>query len=899
MNNLNYIAQRLSLRKPQLQSLEILAKFINSVELSKDIKNEDAFEAFKSSGEFDKLVDFERNFPSVTFALATGVGKTRLMGAFISYLYKEKGLRNFLVLAPNLTIYNKLITDFSDQSHPKYVFKGVQVEPRVITGDNYLKTNTAKYIPNRFGQSSLFQDEITINVFNISKINSEARGGKSPKIRRISEYFGESYFQYLQNLDDLVLLMDESHHYRATRGMEVLNELNPILGLELTATPKLSNGTPFKNIVYEYTLAHAVKDGYVKEPAAATRKNLSKKQLNDLSEKELDKMKLLDAMQVHEITKTDLEMYARNYKKPLVKPFVLAIAQDIKHAEEIEALIQSDSFYGGRYSDKVLVVHSNKKGAEKEENIQALLDLEDPRNQIEIVIHCNMLKEGWDVTNLYTIVPLRSFAASILTEQTLGRGLRLPYDEKTGVSEVDTLTVMAHERFEDLINQASKPDSILMKEYFIDPEDELFKKNQEVVVATTQTEADFQKRENEIAKIESEEVRVQETEKLNVEREIFTQIYNSEDLTGVNDLNKKGVKDKIKKSIKNKAKQGVLFENLKEKDLEEAFENSYNKITDSIIEKTIEIPRITIQLKNDTEFSFKDFDLDTSNIGQFPPVEQEIFVRYLQEQKKVYTHSVTNSGSSGRDSWLNTIVNELLNYDEIDYDEHSDLLYKLATQALEHLKSYLGKDEDIDNVIQSYKSKISEVIYSQMMQNFYCNAGEFESAEVKPFTRIEAHNYTKFKDEDICDSRDYVRSKADLMKRVYDYYSKSCHTIYKYDSLPEKEFASLLDEDKSVLKWMRPSMKQFNIYWDHHSRLYEPDFVVETNEDCYLIEVKASNEMDASEVQEKANAAVEYCKLATDYAKEHDKKPWKYLLIPHNEIMASRDFSYFKSFEKQ
>lgn len=205
MNNLNYITQRLSLRKPQRESLEILSKFVSSTELNKNTKNEEAFSSFKTCGSFDKLVDFERNFPSVTFALATGVGKTRLMGAFISYLYKEKGLRNFLVLAPNLTIYNKLITDFSDQSHPKYVFRGVQVEPRVITGDNYLKTNTVKYTPNRVGQVSLFQDEITINVFNISKINSEARGGKAPKIRRVSEYFGESYFQYLQNLDDLVL----------------------------------------------------------------------------------------------------------------------------------------------------------------------------------------------------------------------------------------------------------------------------------------------------------------------------------------------------------------------------------------------------------------------------------------------------------------------------------------------------------------------------------------------------------------------------------------------------------------------------------------------------------------------------------------------------------------------
>jgi type III restriction enzyme len=143
--NVNYVSKRLSLRKPQAESLEILSNFIKKVKLDKNTKNEEAFEAFKSSGKFDKLLDFERDFPSVTFALATGVGKTRLMGAFISYLYKEKGLRNFLVLAPNLTIYNKLIADFGNFSHPKYVFRGIQIEPRVITGDNYLKTNTVDF----------------------------------------------------------------------------------------------------------------------------------------------------------------------------------------------------------------------------------------------------------------------------------------------------------------------------------------------------------------------------------------------------------------------------------------------------------------------------------------------------------------------------------------------------------------------------------------------------------------------------------------------------------------------------------------------------------------------------------------------------------------------------------
>ncbi|MFH4238406.1 DEAD/DEAH box helicase family protein, partial [Acinetobacter baumannii] len=79
--------------------------------------------------------------------------------------------------------------------------------------------------------------QIRINVFNISKINSEVRGGKEPRIKRMREVLGESYFNHLAGLDDLVLLMDESHRYRASAGIKAINELNPLMGLEVTATP--------------------------------------------------------------------------------------------------------------------------------------------------------------------------------------------------------------------------------------------------------------------------------------------------------------------------------------------------------------------------------------------------------------------------------------------------------------------------------------------------------------------------------------------------------------------------------------------------------------------------------------------------------------------------------------
>ena len=266
----NAIAGRLSLRPPQRRSLEILDRITEIAPPKKGADAAAALEAIRS--EFPSVTDFEREFPSVCFALATGVGKTRLMGAFISYLHLAHGFNNFFVLAPNLTIYNKLITDFTPNT-PKYVFKGIAEfatdAPEIITGDTY----EAK-------SGSLFDELIRckVNIFNISKINSEVRGGKSPRIKRLSEYIGESYFDYLAGLPDLVLLMDESHRYRASAGVRAINELKPILGLELTATPFVESGrgtAPFKNVILDYPLGRAMADGFVKEPAVVTRKNFN------------------------------------------------------------------------------------------------------------------------------------------------------------------------------------------------------------------------------------------------------------------------------------------------------------------------------------------------------------------------------------------------------------------------------------------------------------------------------------------------------------------------------------------------------------------------------------------------------------------------------------------------
>ena len=136
--HVNAIGNRLSLRTPQRDALEILARICEIVPLDKAADPVQAQAVIQS--EFATVTDFERDFPSLCFALATGVGKTRLMGAFIAYLHRAEEVNHFCVLAPNLTIYNKLIADFTPNT-PKYVFQGISEfavnPPTIITGDNY------------------------------------------------------------------------------------------------------------------------------------------------------------------------------------------------------------------------------------------------------------------------------------------------------------------------------------------------------------------------------------------------------------------------------------------------------------------------------------------------------------------------------------------------------------------------------------------------------------------------------------------------------------------------------------------------------------------------------------------------------------------------------------------
>ncbi|MBQ5565173.1 MAG: DEAD/DEAH box helicase family protein, partial [Clostridia bacterium] len=449
----------MSLRKPQQKSLEILHDILSNVNLRKGMNLQAALGAVKAL--YPTCKNFERDFMSLTFALATGVGKTRLMGAFIAYLYTQHNIKNFFVVAPNTTIYNKLKLDLCDTSSKKYVFRGLSCfavnAPRIITGDDYSDR-----------QISFNQSEVRVFVFNIDKFNKENASMKSD-----NEYYGMSFYKALSEVPDLVVIMDESHHYHGEKGEQAINELNPLLGLELTATPfmaKKKNGqqVPFQNVVYEYPLSQAIADSYTRTPYAVTRSDVD---FYNFGDEQIDKLMLNDGILCHERIRQKLQVYAANNQKDVVKPFVLVVCKDTAHAKWVEEYIKSDNFCHGAYRNKVVVVHSKQGNAESEANTKMLLEVEKADNPVEIVIHVDKLKEGWDVNNLYTIIPLRTAASKILREQMVGRGLRLPYGERTGDTEVDSVMLTAHDKFGDIIAEAQKGDSIFKAGNVIKAED--------------------------------------------------------------------------------------------------------------------------------------------------------------------------------------------------------------------------------------------------------------------------------------------------------------------------------------------------------------------------------------------------------------------------------------------
>ena len=864
----DYISGVMSLRDPQKTSLKILEEICDSIQLRKGMNLKAALGVVHAM--YPICTDFEREFISLTFALATGVGKTRLMGAFIAYLYTQHDVRNFMVVAPNTTIYEKLKKDLSDFNSPKFVFRGLgcfTAQPQLITEDDY-----------RTKQISTFESDVRLFVYNIDKFNKE-----DAKMRQDNENIGTSFYGYLAGLPDLVLIMDESHHYRAEKGAAALDDLHPLLGLELTATPLVTKGnkqTLFKNVVYEYPLSKAIEDGYTRTPFAITRSDID---FYNFGDEQMDKMMLMDGVAAHEKAKRKLEAYARTHEGVrLVKPFMLVVCKDTDHAQWVESYIKSDGFKNGEYKNKTIIVHSKQKGSETEANTRRLLDVERADNTVEIVIHVNMLKEGWDVNNLYTIVPLRTAASKILREQMVGRGLRLPYGERTGDEDIDAVMLTAHDKFDDIISEAQKGDSIFKAGNIIKAED-LEEEKTEYSQITLDLFGDDHNKDYEQSSIpKSPEVdAVFEKAKEIIQKEVSKAIQETPE-HAVTPETEKNIVNTVKEKLSGDKDLGTTFRD-NENPLEEWARRLTKEVHRKVQEKFIPIPQIKVTDEGVEEYVFLDFDLDVT-LFDHRPIRNEILIQNLEDmsdRRRVRGDAIDFDGYNPK----KVILDELCKKPEIDYQRCSDLLFKLITRLCSYYSGMYGQN-GLKNIVMMYRKDIGNKIYTQMMQHFYCENGFIKEEVIGTRNYNMEHAYSFVERVSLYDS--YIH---DIRSVLFTGIKKGVFSTAKFDSKDgELTLARVMESDADVKNWLRPAPGEFRITYNH-GRRYEPDFVVETEDRIYLVEVKGEDRLNDPDVIAKKKRAVQYCEVATRWGKANGYKEWQYLFIPAGQIRNNSSFS--------
>ena len=356
--------------------------------------------------------------------LATGVGKTYLMAAFVEYL-RRQGVGNVVIVTPGKTVQAKTVQNFRPGT-PRYI-TGAAVPPEVVTPQDY-----SAWIARQNGPAQLaFGREVPMLafIFNIQQLiapkeaEGDTHGGTQDAMRRKPRRFDENagvLFDYLKNLDDLVVIADESHLYgsSAVAFNAALKELDPAAAIGLTASVDKATD----HVIYEYPLYRAIQDKYVKAPVLAFRKT------GYGTDEASEEQQLRDALQLRAIKQTYYDSYTASKNREHVNAVAFVVCSDVEHATQVAELLRTPEYLG--QESAVLQVDSKH---ENELTQRRLDELDQPESPVLAVVSVNKLKEGWDVKNIAVVVTLRAMASEVLTQQTMGRGLRLPFGKYTGV----------------------------------------------------------------------------------------------------------------------------------------------------------------------------------------------------------------------------------------------------------------------------------------------------------------------------------------------------------------------------------------------------------------------------------------------------------------------------------
>lgn len=375
--------------------------------------------------------------------LATGVGKTYLMAAFVEYL-RRQGVGNVVIVTPGKTVQAKTVQNFTPGS-PRYI-TGSAVPPEVVTPQDY-----SAWIARQNGPARLaFGREVPMLafIFNIQQLiapkeaEGDTHGATQDAMRRKPRRFDENagvLFDYLKGLDDLVVIADESHLYGASAVAfnAALKELDPAAAIGLTASVDKATD----HVIYEYPLYRAIQDKYVKAPVLAFRK------AGYGTDEASEEQQLRDALQLRALKQAYYDSYASSQNRSHVNAVAFVVCSDVEHATQVTELLRTAEYFG---SDEAVLQVDSKH--EDDLTQRRLNELDQPGSPVLAVVSVNKLKEGWDVKNIAVVVTLRAMASEVLTQQTMGRGLRLPFGKYTGVGQIDQLDIIAHQSFTELLN---------------------------------------------------------------------------------------------------------------------------------------------------------------------------------------------------------------------------------------------------------------------------------------------------------------------------------------------------------------------------------------------------------------------------------------------------------------
>ena len=890
MSSVDKIKWAMSLRDPQYEALKCFDNISSKIEYKTASKSEAEKAASENCQEPHKIVvDKEFDFPSFCFDMTTGIGKTRLMGACIYYLYKTKGYKHFFILCPGNTIYDKMRRE-TVPGHPKYMFKGLEAEmgrPKVYDGENYL-SYPVRYVQNELQIEKT--SEIQLFIFNISKIFT--RGDLEFKFHKFNENLGGSFADVLRSFDDLVFCMDEAHRYYAPASKTAINYLNPVLGLEFTATPKSTN----KNIIFHYGLEEGA-GKFLKIPVVMGRTNTA-----GYSEDDIEEMKLKDGIKLHERRKAIVYKYCIDNGLEQVKPIVLVACKDTTHAKKIKEKIDSDAFFGGRYVGKVIEIDSSTRGEETEENIQKLLTIEQNTNPVEIVLHVYKLKEGWDVNNLFTIIPLNAAKSDILALQTIGRGLRLPFGEITHVEEIDTLDIVAHDHYREIIDDIK--DNPVFKKRNLDDED------------IPETEAVKVE-----AVVQDQQISIFDDMFKDANVKSFQEIDTNKDIDNLYEAYQKAYVKKAapkKKDSKpdgqitifdlfgsgddtnsvdtgSKEEQAPTDTTVSQDNIDitvELNEPSKSNVPELYVKEifkqkveefkkvAISVPKISISYSSSIEFksftvkrNVMDFDVAASKIERYDAVNNRLLQTLDADPLMV-------------DDSENTLACSLLeSIPEFSYDD-ADLILDVVEQ---YLRLIDGDDETKKRIIRRYAT----VIVEDLQQQIYASKDEHtEFIYNVQQDLIVFGSFAKTKLKHVYGKLGYKKEVADkknIKNYLFEGYRKSYYPVNSFDSDDERRFAVVLEDDEDVVRFIKPPLNQLGLFY-RAGKQYNPDFLVETKNCKYMVEVKAANQVNNEDVQEKARAGVKWCECASKV--DADGKEWKYRLVSGEDIIIGNTLKY-------